>query len=76
MSEMSGMSGSSGGMMAMEPVARLPIPHGATVRLATGGYHLMLVGLHRDLKAGMTFPVTFRFANAGLVRTTATVHPF
>lgn len=60
-------------MTSMHPVARLPIPAGGTVRLAPGGYHLMLVGVRRDLTAGMHVPVVLRFAHAGTVRATATV---
>jgi copper(I)-binding protein len=71
---MAGMSGMGGmDMTSMHPVARLPIPAGGTVRFAPGGYHLMLVGLRHDLKAGMRIPFVVRFAHAGLVRGTATV---
>ncbi len=71
---MAGMSGMGAmDVTSMHPVARLPIPAGGTVRLKPGGYHLMLVGLRRDLKAGMRIPFTVRFARAGLVRATATV---
>jgi copper(I)-binding protein len=45
----------------------LPIPAGATVDLAPGGLHLMLIGVKTPLAAGQTVPVELRFAQAGTV---------
>lgn len=39
-------------MMRMEQVKRLVIPAKGQVKLAPGGYHLMLINLKRSLRAG------------------------
>jgi copper(I)-binding protein len=46
------------GMMKMQEVDGIDLPAGASVNLASGGYHLMLVGLKRQLKEGETVPLT------------------
>lgn len=56
------------GVMKMHPVeGGLAIEPGKTVKLAPGGYHLMLVDLKHPLKQGETVPVTLQFAKAGNV---------
>jgi copper(I)-binding protein len=56
------------GVMKMRPVAGgLEIKPGQTVTLKPGGYHIMFVGLHRQLKQGEHFKVTLAFAKAGKV---------
>jgi periplasmic copper chaperone A len=45
----------------------IPVPAGATVTLAPGGLHLMMMGLTAPLIEGETVPVTLTFANAGTV---------
>lgn len=67
------MASPSGEMMRMEPIARLEIPAGGTVQLAPGGYHIMLIGLTKDLNVGDTVQVTLKFENAGDVTVTAQV---
>ena len=62
-----------GGVMKMLPVAELPLETGKPVELKPGGYHVMLMDLHAQLKPGDTFPVTLRFANAAPVTVTVTV---
>jgi len=42
----------------MAPVDAIDLPAGKTVELASGGYHIMLMGLKRQLKEGETIPVT------------------
>jgi copper(I)-binding protein len=66
-------STSADGVMRMRPVAGLDIPAGGTVKLAPGGYHLMLMGLKHGLAAGGQLPVTLNFEKAGKVEVTATV---
>ena len=57
------------GIMRMRPVAGgLVIPAGGSVRLAPGGYHIMLIGPKRPFVAGATVPATLRFARAGTVK--------
>ncbi len=50
-----------GGMMKMSAVEKLPLPAGKTVELRPGGYHVMLMGLTRTLRAGDTVPLTLTF---------------
>jgi copper(I)-binding protein len=57
----------SGGMMGMHPVARLDIPAGGTVALAPGGYHLMIMGLKTQLKAGDRLELDLVFDHVGTV---------
>ena len=38
-----------------------------------GGYHIMLIGLNRTLKAGEQFPLTLEFAKAGKIDVTVNV---
>jgi copper(I)-binding protein len=57
----------SGGMMGMEPVARLDCPIGATVAFAPGGYHLMITGLTVQLKAGDSLELRLVFEHAGTI---------
>lgn len=57
-----------GGVMKMRSLAAgLAIPPGATVKLAPGGYHLMLLKLKQPLVAGQRFKATLVFEKAGPV---------
>ena len=53
-----------GGVVKMQPVKAIDLPPGQTVRLAPGGYHIMLVGLRSQLKRGDSLPLTLRVAGA------------
>ena len=53
----------AGGVMRMEPVERIDLPAGATVRLEPGGLHLMLIGLLEPLAAGRTFSLELELAS-------------
>ena len=44
--------------MTMSHVDAIDLPAGKAVHLAPGGYHVMLMGLKRQLKEGETVPVT------------------
>ena len=44
--------------MSMAQVDAIDLPAGKTVELAPGGYHVMLMGLTRQLKEGETVPLT------------------
>ena len=63
------------GVMKMRAVASLDVAPGKPVKLAPGGYHIMLDGLKAPLKAGQTFPVTFHFEKAGDVTASVSVQP-
>jgi copper(I)-binding protein len=54
-----------GQLMRMHPVDAIALPAGQAVKLAAGGYHIMLMGLKRQLKEGETVPVTLVIRNMG-----------
>jgi periplasmic copper chaperone A len=57
------------GVMTMRPLDKgLSIEPGKTVKLAPGGYHLMLLDLKSPLKQGDQVPVTLEFEKAGKVK--------
>lgn len=59
----------TGGVMRMRLAERgFEIAPGATLTLAPGGNHLMLIGPKHPLKAGERVPATLRFARAGPVK--------
>jgi copper(I)-binding protein len=69
-----GMASPSGGaMMAMRPVAKVEVPAAGSIELKPGGYHIMLMGMLRQLKPGDTFTVTLTFEKAGTKSVTVEV---
>ncbi len=54
-----------GGVMKMRPLPRLEVPAGGRLEMKPGGYHIMLLGLKRDLHPGDTVAVTLTFEKAG-----------
>jgi copper(I)-binding protein len=62
------------GVMKMRPVeGGLTIDPGKTVKLAPGGYHLMMMDLKNPLKQGEKLPITLQFEKAGKVTVTLDV---
>ncbi len=57
----------SSGMAGMHPVDSVPVGAGQTVKLQPGGYHLMIMGLTKPLKAGDTVELDLTFQRAGKV---------
>jgi len=57
-----------GGVMKMRAVERIALPAGKTVKLEPGGYHIMLMGLAKPLKAGDTVPITLTVETSGKKR--------
>jgi periplasmic copper chaperone A len=56
------------GVMTMRPLDNgLTIEPGKTVKLAPGGFHLMLLDLKNPLKQGDKLPLTLEFEKAGKV---------
>jgi copper(I)-binding protein len=53
-----------GQTMRMRAVESIDLPAGQTVNLASGGYHVMLFDLHRQLKDGEQVPLTLTVADA------------
>jgi len=49
------------GVMKMFPVDGIDVPAGKTVKLAPGGYHLMLMNLQKPLNAGDKVPLQLTF---------------
>ena len=45
------------GVMRMQALEALTLPARTTVKLVPGGYHLMLVGIRQQLKAGSSVPL-------------------
>lgn len=58
------------GVMKMFPVAGVDVPAGKTVKLAPGGYHVMLMNLQKPLNAGDRVPLQLIFEAAGKKRET------
>src|ERR1700743_550535 len=62
------------GVMKMRPVeGGLEIDPGKTVKLAPGGYHLMMMDLKNPLKQGDKVPLMLQFEKAGKVAVTLDV---
>ena len=62
-----------GNLMKMRAVQALDIPPGSMVSLGTGGYHVMLMGLHQPLAVGDEVPLTLMFEKAGALDVSAYV---
>jgi copper(I)-binding protein len=54
-----------GGTMRMRAVEALDLPAGTPVRLAPGGYHVMLFDLKKPLVAGQMVPLTLAIEETG-----------
>jgi copper(I)-binding protein len=63
-----------GNMMKMREVPVLDLPPAARIAMQPGnGYHIMLLGLKRPLKAGEKIPLTLTFEKAGKIEVSAPV---
>jgi hypothetical protein len=63
-----------GDVMRMQQVeGGIEIPAGGQVELKPGGYHVMLIGLTRDLNVGEKFPVTLQFESGAMLTVEAEV---
>lgn len=60
-------------VMTMRAVPSLPLGAGKTVNLAPGGYHIMLFGLHQQVKAGDSVPLTLMIEDSRKQRTSVKV---
>jgi len=58
------------GVMKMSPVKGVDVPAGKTVKLAPGGYHVMMMGLEKPLSAGERVPLKLMFELADKKRET------
>jgi len=50
---------------------RIGIPKNRTRQLKMGSYHVMIMGLKKDITPGMKIPITLRFLRAGTVKVMA-----
>jgi periplasmic copper chaperone A len=60
----------------MRHVAFVAIPAGKSVTFKSGGYHIMLIGLHHELHPGDRFTIGLHFGQAGWVDVPVTVRGF
>ncbi|MFN8504136.1 copper chaperone PCu(A)C [Kouleothrix sp.] len=63
----------NGDVMQMRPVEAVDVPANGSVELKPGSFHVMLIGLNRDLKLGDTFEMTLQFEKAGPIKVQAVV---
>ena len=62
------------GVMTMRPLDKgVTVDPGKTVKLAPGGYHLMMFDLKSPLKQGDALPITLKFEKAGEVKVSLAV---
>jgi copper(I)-binding protein len=61
------------GMMTMAPVPSVPIPAHGRAALEPSGYHLMLIGLKKPLRAGDRVKLILHFRGRRTLAVTATV---
>jgi copper(I)-binding protein len=61
-------SSMAGGVMSMKKEDRVPVPAGGKATFGPGGYHLMLIGLTRTVKAGDQIPATLTFASGAKLK--------
>jgi hypothetical protein len=63
------------GIASMDAQDELPIPPQSSVKLAPGGYHLMLMMGHHPLKEGDTVDLSLHFKDGKTVEVHAPVRP-
>ena len=61
-------SSMAGGVMSMKKEDRVPVAAGGKAVFGPGGYHLMLIGLTKTMKAGDQVPATLTFASGAKVK--------
>jgi len=62
-----------GGVMKMRPRPKFEVAGGGRLEMKPGSYHIMLLGLKRDLKPGDTVSVVLTFEKAGRMTVEAPV---
>jgi len=62
-----------GDRMMMSAVEGIDLPAGKPVALASGGYHIMMMDLKRQMKAGETVPLTLVIQSKGKKQETVEV---
>jgi periplasmic copper chaperone A len=56
------------GVMKMRPAGPVELKPGASLKLAPGGYHVMMMDLKQPLTDGKDFPLTLVFEKAGKIQ--------
>jgi periplasmic copper chaperone A len=46
-------------------VPNIPVAASSTVELKPGSFHVMMLGVNKELKVGDTFKLTLKYANGG-----------
>ncbi|MCL5028058.1 MAG: copper chaperone PCu(A)C [Bacteroidetes bacterium] len=64
------------GLMEMKEVKSLGVHKNQIIKFAPGGYHVMLIKLKKDLKAGAKVGFVFYFKKAGKIKVTAVVKSY
>lgn len=64
-----------GGVMKMRPVEKIEVPANGEAVLKPGSFHIMFVGVKRELKAGDVVKLSLTFEKAGTVEVDAVVRP-
>jgi copper(I)-binding protein len=64
-----------GGMMKMRPVEQIDVPANGEAVLKPGSFHIMFIGVKKELKAGDSVKLSLTFARAGTVEVDAVVRP-
>ena len=62
-----------GGVMKMRPVGKIELPANQAVNLKPGGYHVMLMDIKRELKAGERVPLKLTLQDSRGVTSTLEV---
>jgi copper(I)-binding protein len=66
----------TGSGSGMRHIPLLPIPAGQTLSFHSGGYHVMLIGLKHELRAGDQFTIGLHFEHAGWIDVPVIVRGF
>ena len=62
-----------GGVMKMRPVEKIEVPANGEAVLKIGGFHVMFIGVQKDLKDGETVKLSLTFEKAGTIQVDAVV---
>lgn len=63
------------GMSSMHMIKQLTLPAHATIKLAPGGYHLMLMQATHKVSPGDSVPITLHFADGSQLEVDFTARP-
>ncbi|PLY09294.1 MAG: hypothetical protein C0626_09870 [Arcobacter sp.] len=61
------------GVMKMYQVPKIDVPANGITELKPGGFHVMLIGLHKPLKVGEEVTYTLEFSNGETITITAPI---